>query len=62
MQFYEIYIRCIKVPVILNLRHIKKKYISINFLYNFIQTNFILISKNANPYPNWLFEEKQKNN
>ena len=44
-------------------QRIRKKYLSINFPYNFIQSNFNSYQQKCEfLIPNWLFKEKQKNN
>ena len=44
-------------------QRIKKKYLSVNFPYNFIQSTLNSYQQKCESLiPNWLFEEKQKNN
>ena len=61
MQLWEIYIGNIEFHVILNLKNsilITRKCLSINFLYNFIQSTFHSYHQKCESLiPNWLFEE-----
>ena len=42
-------------------QHIKKKYLSVNLLYNFIKSTFNFYQQKCESlFPNWLFEEKHR--
>ena len=61
MQFEEIYKGYIKFQVILNLKNSLLGKYSVNFSYNFIQSNFDSYQQKCESLiPNWLFEEKHK--